>query len=462
MPNYGEQFLSRVLDDGNTMAIREFNVDRSDFPTKVEREVYDFILEYSKSNKHQTPDYRTVVEKYPDFYYREGVTDSYRYMVQELKSFAAKKGIIDILEGKPDDRGKPTKPTFEDILNEKDGNVAIDLLIEELQNVKMRTGVRGKLGTDVKQDSELILEEYKNRKAGETYKVWDSFLPTINSATGGYVSSNVYVIYGKSGRGKSAVALREALNLAMQGANVLIWSMEMGWYEVLVRIFTMLSQALGDVATAEINGVNMDVGFNSRDMRQGKLPEDFEEKFFEFVRNINETLAGNIIVRGVDDHDFTDRSLRSLEAEIIQTEADVVLIDPFYYLDYEANTSKKTGGDAENTSKKLRRLAGTTDVTVLAITQADETEEAEDEDGNRELRLPKRKEVSKTKQLLQDAALLIGVDTNYLEGRGLVGLNKGRDGGEGQFAEIIYLPQYGIIQEIAIDEKQAMELVAQF
>src|SRR5690606_20117673 len=140
-----------------------------------------------------------------------------------------------------------------------------------------------------------------------------------------------------------------------QGANVLIWSMEMGGYEVLVRLFSMYSQSLGDVAVAEINGMNMDIGFNSRDVRMGQLSEDFEEKFFSFVRSINETLKGNIIVRGVDDEDFNDRSLKALEADIIQTEADVVLIDPFYYLDYEANTSKKTGGDAENTSKKLRR-----------------------------------------------------------------------------------------------------------
>jgi replicative DNA helicase len=461
MPNYGEQFLSRVLDDGNTMAIREFNVDRLDFASDTERQVFDFITEYSKSNRHQTPDYRTVVEKYPDFYYREGITDNYRFMVQELKSFAAKKGVIDVLEGFPDDRGKPTRPTFEDILNEKDGNVAIDTLISELEQVKMRTGVRGKLGTDVKKDAEKILAEYQNRKEGDSFRVWDSFLPTINKATGGYVSSNVYVIYGKSGRGKSAVALREALNLAEQGANVLIWSMEMGWYEVLVRIFTMYSQILGDVAMAEINGVNMDVGFNARDMRHGSLPEDFEEKFFEFIRNLNDTLEGNLIVRGVDDDDFDDRSLRALESEVIQTEADVVLLDPFYYLDYEVNTSKTKGGDAAKTSEVLRKLAGRTGITAITITQADETDEPEDEDGNRELELPKRKAVSKTKQLLQDAALLIAVDTNYLDGRGLVGLNKGRDGGEGTIAEIIYLPQYGIIKEIALDDLQAMELAAQ-
>src|SRR5699024_35860 len=309
---------------------------------------------------------------------------------------------------------------------------------------------------------EKIQEEYERRKAGESYRAWDSFLPMINEAAGGYVSSNVYVVYGKSGRGKSAVTLMEAIHLAMQGANVLIWSMEMGWYELFVRIFTYYSRIIGDVATEEIKGVNMDVGFNSSDIRHGNLNEDFEEKFFEFIKEINTLLDGNIIVRGVDDDDFNDRSLRALEADIVHTEADVVVVDPFYYLDYERNTSKTTGGDAANTSKKLRRLAGELDVVTFAITQADETDEQIESAGEREVKLPQRKEVAKTKQLLQDAALLIAVDTNYLDGRGLVGLNKGRDGGEGEEQEIIYLPQYGIIEPLTLDEAELLAAIEGF
>lgn len=462
MPNHGESFLSRVLDDGSTMAIREFSIQESDFSTKVERDVFRFITDYAKHNGQRTPDYRTVIEQNPDFYYREGVTDSYRYLTKEIKSFAAKRKIGDMFAGYPDERGKPTTDTVEDLVNSKDGNEAIDDLISRLEYIKMGTGVREKVGTDLKKDADKIKDEYFRRKAGESHKVWASFLPFINDATGGYVSSNVYVVYGKSGRGKSAITLEEAINLADQGANVLIWLMEMGWYEGLVRIFTSYSRRKGNIAAAEINGVNMDIGFNSRDIRHGKLGEEYEKMFLEFIRNINELMPGNIIVRGVDDEDFNDRSLRQLESDIIQTEADVVIVDPFYYIDYERNTSKTTGGDAANTSKKLRRLAGTTQTVIFAITQADETEEETDDDGNRELDLPKRKDVSKTKALLQDAALLIAVDTDYRDGRGLVGLNKGRDGGEGSATEIIYLPQYGIIKEISLDEQEAFELVETF
>lgn len=462
MAGHGESFLSKLLDDGSTRAIREYSIEASDFPTKTERAAFEFIVEYAQHNGNKTPDFRTVIEKVPDFYYREGVTDEYRYLAKEIKSFAAKVKVADMFRGNPDEKGRPTDETVEEIINNKDGITAIDELISRLEKIKIGTSVREKVGTDLKADAKKVKEEYMRRKSGESFRVWESSFGFINKITGGYVSSNVYVPYGKSGRGKSAITLREAIGMAMQGATVLIWAMEMGWYELFVRIFTYYSRLVGNVATAEIQGVNMDIGFNSRDIRHGQLNEEFEDRFFEFIESINETLPGNIIVRGVDDDDFNDRSLNALQADIIRTEADVVILDPFYYLDYEVNTSKTTGGDAANTSKKLRRLAGTTQTVIFAITQADETNEETDDEGNRELVLPQRKDVAKTKQLLQDAALLIAVDTNYLDGRGLIGLNKGRDGGEGETAEIIYLPQYGIIEEISFDESLAMQLAENF
>jgi len=119
MPNYGESFLSRVLDDGNTMAIREFSVDKEDFATKTEQGVYEFITDYARTNKGQTPDFRTVIEKYPEFYYREGVADSYRYLVKELRSYSAKRKIASLFAGNPDERGRPTRPTVEELVNDK-------------------------------------------------------------------------------------------------------------------------------------------------------------------------------------------------------------------------------------------------------------------------------------------------------------------------------------------------------
>ncbi|MDZ4452936.1 DNA helicase, partial [Bacillus cereus] len=277
----------------------------------------------------------------------------------------------------------------------------------------------------------------------------------------GYVSSNVYTIYGKSGRGKSAATIEEGVEMAFQGANVLIWLMEMGWFEGMVRLYTSISSRIG-ATVAELDGVNLEAGFDSKEIRHGKLSEEFEQGFKTFLANINEILPGNIIVRGVDDDDFHRRDLRQLEIDITETNADVVIVDPFYYLDYEKNTSKTAGGDAAETSKKLRRLAGKTGVVMFAITQADEVDNNEDDDGQRELRLPKRSEVKKTKALLEDAALLIAVDTDAKQGRGMIGINKGRDGGEGESAEIIYMPQIGVIKEMETGEQAAKQFISVF
>jgi replicative DNA helicase len=300
-------------------------------------------------------------------------------------------------------------------------------------------------------DIDKFRTEYEKRKAGESFRIWNSKFPALNKAIGGYVSSNMYVIYGKSGRGKSAITLEESINCAIQGANVLIWSMEMGWFEVLVRIYVSLSGDQG-VALQEIDGQQMEAGFDSRLVRQGKLSEEFEAGFMEFIATLNTIIAGSITVRAVDDKDFDSRSLKDLKADIEQTNADVVMIDPFYYLDYESNSNKTTGGAAADTSKKMRRLAGTMDVVIFAITQAGEDDATEDEDGNREIKLPTRANVKKTSALLEDAAALIPVDTNAKEGRGLIGVNKGRDGGEDEVVEIVYLPQVGLIKQVASDE----------
>ncbi len=115
-------------------------------------------------------------------------------------------------------------------------------LTGQAESLKMRTNVRNSVGTDIKRDIDKFKAEYENRKAGESFRIWRSKFDFVNKAMGGYVSSNVYVIYGKSGRGKSAVSLEEVTNCAMQGANVLIWSMEMGWYDYSIFLMDRFNE----------------------------------------------------------------------------------------------------------------------------------------------------------------------------------------------------------------------------
>src|SRR5690606_34607714 len=225
----------------------------------------------------------------------------------------------------------------------------------EIERVKMRTTVRSTIGTDVKKDADKFMAEYERRKAGESFRVWKSKF----SAVGEYISGNLYTVFGKSGRGKSVTTLEDGLYAASQGANVLIWAMEMGWYEVMVRIYVSLSGEEG-VTTAHLNGVDMSAGFNSRDVRLGTLNDEFEPAFRFFIGTFNHRRQGNVTVRGGADPDWTDRSLRAWRADIEAADADVAIIHPISYMDYERNTSSTAGGHAANTSNKLRRRAGNT------------------------------------------------------------------------------------------------------
>src|SRR5690625_5855702 len=158
----------------------------------------------------------------------------------------------------------------------------------------MKTTVREKIGTDIKRDSDKFIEEYERRKAGESFKVWKSKY----SAIGEYISGNMYTVFGESGRGKSVLTLEDAIYAAMQGANVLAWTLEMGWFEVMVGIYASIS---GDqkITQRTFEGEDRDAGFNSRDLRVGELGERFEQAFREFLRNINDFVSGNITVREI-------------------------------------------------------------------------------------------------------------------------------------------------------------------
>lgn len=440
MSNYGILLLSKVIDNNDVSALDRHNVSESHFITDAERKAYRFIKDYAATNRGQAPSYASVTEEAPGFFYTPQVGESYEYLTRRLFNDSAEKEFMQFVMNQKDNAPSEMAQLFE--RHRDDMPTFIVELTERMEGIKIRTDVREKVGTDLKLDTTKFLAEYERRKAGESFRMWRSKFSVIGS----YVSGNIYTIYGKSGRGKSVIALEDALHMATQGANVLIWAMEMATYEVLVRAYVSLSAEIG-VTNLNVGGIDMSAGFDATDVRQGKMSEEFESAFREFLTSLNTSISGNVTVRGVDDEDFNARTLRQLEADILQTKADVVVIDPFYYLDYERNTSKTAGGDAAETSKKLRSLVGRRQVVCLPITQAEETKVIADEEGQRELELPQREAVKKTKALLEDASMLIAVDTDYLQGRGLIGINKGRDGGEGTSVEILYIPQVGIVKE---------------
>lgn len=460
MPNYGESLISKMVDENNISVLTRYGITREHFATEAERQAFDFIRKYATENGGQMPSYATVTAEVEGFTYIPAVTDSYEFLTRELKDYAGKRQLAELFNGK-EEAGKHVESAIKQKFAELSAEAFADWLISEMKSVKMRTSVRQKTGTNVKTDTDVFLTEYQKRKAGESFRIWKSKFPTINREIGGYLSGNMYTWYGRSGRGKSVFTMEDgALEAASQGANVLVWAMEMSGFEWMARAYSSLSARQG-IAQAEINGEMFAAGFENRAMLMGKLPPEFEESLRTFLSRLNETLPGNIILRAADDPDFEDRSLKALEADILATKADVVLIDPFYYLDYERNTSKTAGGDAAATSMRLRRLTGRLNVVMHVITQSDEIKEHADEEEDRDLNPPQRSEIKKTKQVLEDAASVFGIDTVAQDGRGIIVLRKGRNGGEDTAVETVYLPNYGIVRELS-SEDEARKFAAGF
>lgn len=434
---YVNLLFNRIIDGNDVQALTRFGITERDLSNDGDRQVYRFITNYAEKNGGQAPSYAAVTAECPSFYHVPAVSDSYEFLTRQIKNFSAKLAIKELLEGK----------FMKEFDAENDGNKLIDSLISELETTRHRTLVRSKIGTDIQTDATSFLDEYRKRKAGESFKIWRSKFPAINEQIGGYLSGNMYTWYGRSGRGKSVFTMEEVIESAAQGATVLVWAMEMSRFEWMARGYAAISSRAG-IVNANIDGVNYEAGFENKALLTGKLTEEYEAGFEIFLLRFGEGeyLPGKIIVRAADDAEFYQRGVKQLEADILATKADVVLVDPIYLMDYEANTSKVAGGDVANTSKKIRRLAGQTGAVIHIVTQAEEVRDDTDEDGNRELRPPKRAEIKKTKAVLEDATNTFGIDT--LDGRGIIEIGKGRNGGEGTQVEVLYLPNYGIVRQM--------------
>ena len=434
----GELLLSKVINENDVAALNRHGISREMFPVASESDAYDFIIHYSRTNEGNAPSFATVIDNVPEFDYIPNTEDSFTYLSKELKKKKFQVEQANFINNKLSDLWNEA-----DKANDPEG-FANDI-IKAFEEMKHSNRISGKAGHLLEHAGDWYLEEFYKRKEGKSIRFWKSHFEGLNDIIGGgYQESNMITWYGRSGRGKSTITLMEGLEAAYQGANVLFWVLEMPKYEFASRALSFIS-AKEKLKKSVIDGVDYLAGFSVYDLTKASFKTvDEEQSFVDFVMKLNTVLEGSITIRAIDDEDFIDRSVRALERDIVESEADVVIVDPAYYMDYEKNTSKTNGGDAAATSKALRKLAGRTKVVMHVITQAEE-DDSEKRGDERELNIPKRSQVKKTKALLEDAAIVLAFDSCD----GIFGLevSKGRSGGEGEGIEGIFLPSIGYIEE---------------
>lgn len=437
--NYGMLMLNKAIQAESFNVFAKHGVNEDSFISNSDREVYRFLEDYNRRNGTM-PSYAMVSDSVDGFTYIPDVTDKFETLAKGVLDRRATVAFNEYFQ-----------KDFANLKKETGGDTSelISSLTEDLNNIRIKYTNTRSVGKRAK-DTETYLKEYQKRKSGESFKVWKSFIPGINEITGGYASANFYVLFAKSGRGKSVFALREALEAAMQGAVVLYWGLEMDYYSIMTRLYSMLSAKLGKTQITS-EGRKISAGFGTGEMRQGNLSEEFEESFERMLGEINEHIPGEIVIKGIDDPSFTDRSVAQIEADALSINADMVIVDPLYLMTMESNQSKTAGGDAAATSKKIRMLSGQLDIPIIGVTQSEEGDEG-GTDGVRELKVPERKDMKKTKSFLEDASTAIGIDSDYLQSRAIAGIVKGRNGGEGKTFELTYIPNYGVVEQLQMSE----------
>ncbi|AXF39880.1 DNA helicae [Bacillus phage vB_BthS_BMBphi] len=442
----GEMILSKILEDGSLQEAVKYGLEVEDFQLKPEKDAYNFILKYY-NDFGKVCDWRTVMSAIPDFNFREDCQDSMEYLVKTAKQKRKSKELEAFMNRHIDEWGKPSKNAPFNV------DTWMDKLTDEMEEIRQRTSQSVKVGTSIKDDFQEFLDELEKRESGESNQHWESSFDTINREIGGYYSGNCYTWFAESGRGKSVVTSVEGCHMAQfQGAKVLVWALEMKKYEWLARAYSFIS-ANASLQKQNIGGVEYLAGFKSNDLIKGNMEDSQRGEFIEFIKNMGDYISGDIIVRGKSDRDFHSRTIKDLERDIINTGADIVIVDPFYLLDYERNSNNTTGGAATATSQALNRIAGSTNTVIFAITQSDSQKTSRDEE--RELAVPTRSEVKKTSALLEDAFNLFAFDS--CDGRFQLSILKGRQGGEGTTFEGTYLPSIGYVKE-----PQKEEIVKQF
>jgi replicative DNA helicase len=443
----GAQFLSKIIDENDVGALKRYAIDEDHFPTEGERETYRFIKAYAEANGGNAPSYVTVAAECR-FEYLPGVTDSFEYLARKIKDFAGKRRLADYFNGE-------LAKDFERL----DTESFISQLTEHMFAIKMSTQVKKTAGKTLDELRNDFRAEYEKRKAGKSFKLWRTPFETLNAEIGGLYSGDIYGVMAESGRGKTYLIEVFVDELLRQGAKVLVKSYEVKAYPWLARLISIITAREGALTDEETHQA---LGIPNKSILSGKVDAEYESYFLAMVDALNQYYPGTLILQAKGEPELT-RTLADLDRELAQNpDIDAVVIDPFYGLDdvYGRNSNRTAGGAAEQAARYFERIIGANDVVGIFAIQASTERSDTDEDGRREIKLPKRNQVKTTKAVLEIATILFAFDA--VDGNGRIGIEKGRNGGEGITVDLIALMDYGVLRELPKGEAVAAQFANLF
>jgi replicative DNA helicase len=433
--HYGNLLISKIIDENNVSAITKHGVTERDLP-EGDRQALRFVLDYAATNGGQAPSHLEISAVCSNFAYTPQVSDSYDYLTRKIKEHAGRQEFATFVNEK-------LGPKFETD-GQKDFQSFMDDLIKEFESIKIRTDVRKDIGRTLTDIKNSFKEEYLKREEGKSAKRWNTPFPSLTKEIGGWFSGDVYGIMAESGRGKTYLNVKIVDDLLRQGANVLVKSFEVKeyvWISRLVSTATAVDELL-------VDELGRKLGLPNKQILSGGLEDVVREQFLSVVEVLDSYYPGKLYFQGKSGSELT-RTLDDLEREVMNGDIDAVVIDPFYGLNdvYGKNINKTSGGAAEYAATRFENIIGDNDVMGFYTVQATVEKKQLDESGVRELKIPTRDQVKTSKRLLDIATNLIGFDSVEKEGSAMLGIEKGRNGGEDFRLELVALFDFGVLKE---------------
>ena len=398
---YELQLLNKVLETRKFTDLARYGVKENDF--REYPNTYRFIRDYYKKF-NRLPSIETVVMENAEeeFAYRE-VTEDISFLAERLKAHNLKRDVALLIQNEA--------PT---VFNSFDGIQFTGWMRDKLDDLLVDANL-GAVSHDFSLNAKDRLKAYYQRAAGEK-RIWHSDLEKLDKTLGGFVAGDYVAVIAETGQGKSWISRRVlALPAWLDGANVIDYCLEMSHDKMEPRLDAMISAMLG---------MHKDGGFNTRGLIFGNLMEPEFQQYRDYCLNFENLIkgAGKYILRTFEDID--EVSLDTIEADIDQYEADIIIIDPIYYMKMARNRDNKTGGAAEQTSRQLRKLFGRKKVVGFVVAQA----ELEKKDKDVEVKAPTIAATKTTKAIVEDAAIVLSFA--YEGELGMIRVGKGRDGGK--------------------------------
>lgn len=415
---YELQLLNKVLETRKFSDLARYGIRETDF--QEYSDTYRFIRDYYKKF-NRLPSIETVVVECSgeDFQYRE-VEEDIPFLAERIKSTNLKRDVALLLQNEaPTIYGQADGIQFTGWLHDK---------VEEL----LRDADQGAASTDFRLNGKERLQSYYQRASGEK-RIWHSDLEMLDKAVGGFAAGDYVAVIAETGMGKTWVARRVlALPAWLKGAIVLDYCLEMSRDKFEPRLDAMVSA---------MQGILPEGGFHTRGLIFGNLPEMEFETYRDYVLDFERHTegAGKYILRTFEDVD--EVSLDTIESDIEQYQADIVIIDPIYYMKMARNRDNKTGGAAEATSRQLRILFGRKKVVGFVVAQA----ELEKNDKGMEVKAPSVAATKTTKAIVEDAAIVLSFA--YLGEMGSIMVGKGRDGGKDTMIDVKVNFDRGVLRE---------------